>query len=119
MESPSPERDTPTAIELSDSSDFDYSVKHQSRKMPYQLKLASVDQDAPSKVPMLLAGDITPAVMCKFEDACIGYFENKEIVRKILAGLKDDRVKEWLSVECERVQTLTFPEFMLEFCTTY
>jgi len=73
---------------------------------------------------MLLPGDIIPRIMCDFEDACISYFENKEItpekqVRKILAGLKDDCIKEWLSVDCVHVHGLSFPEFMVEFCAGY
>lgn len=31
---------------------------------------------------MLLAGDITPAVMREFEHACLSYFETKEIAAK-------------------------------------
>jgi hypothetical protein len=63
--------------------------------MANQSKFVSVDQDALSKAPMLLPGDMTPRIMHEFEDACLGYFENKEIapdkqVHKILAGLKDN-----------------------------
>jgi hypothetical protein len=92
--------------------------------MASQSKMASVDQDAPSKVPILSAGDITPAVMHKFEDTCIGYFENKDIdddkqVRKILAGLKDDCIKEWLSVDRPHFQSLSFDAFMIEFRAAY
>ena len=73
---------------------------------------------------MLFSGDITPKVMREFKDTCLGYFENKEFaadkqVRKILVGLKDDCVKEWLSVDCECVCNLTFPNFMVEFCAGY
>ena len=41
--------------------------------------VAMIKQDAPSKVPVLMKGDISPAVMQKFEDACIVYFDNKDI----------------------------------------
>jgi hypothetical protein len=106
------------------SSDSDTITLHHNSKMASQSKMAIVDQDAPSKVPILSAGEITPAVMREFEDACIGYFENKDIdedkqVRKILAGLKDDRIKERLSVDRPRFQCLTFNAFMVEFCTAY
>jgi hypothetical protein len=113
----------PTHISDS-SSDSDIIASHRNSKMASQSKMAIVDQDAPSKVPILSAGEITPAVMREFEDACIGYFENKDIdedkqVRKILAGLKDERIKEWLSVDCPRFQSLTFNAFMVEFHAAY
>ena len=114
----------PEPLSDSSSSDSFSVVPRNRRKMPVQLKFASVEQDTPSKAPMLFSGDITPKVMREFEDACFGYFENKEIaadkqVRKILAGLKDDRVKEWLSVDRDRVCNLTFAEFMVEFRASY
>ena len=65
--------------------------------MPSQLKYAVLEQDSPNKVPVLLQGDLTPSVMRQYENACMGFFEGKEIVsdkqvRKILAGLHDDRI---------------------------
>jgi hypothetical protein len=79
--------------------------------MPSQSKFSIIEQDAPSKAPMLLPREITPKVMCEFEEACIGYFENKEIaldkqVHKVLAELKDDHIKEWLFVDCDRISKL-------------
>ena len=87
-------------------------------------KTATVEQDVPSKVPVLTPGDISPATMCEYKHACIGYFENKDIVpdkqvRKILSGIKDDRIKEWLSVDRAHIQTLSFEEFMVEFCASF
>jgi hypothetical protein len=69
-------------------------------------------------------GDISPAVMREFEEACIGYFESKEVnkdkqVRRILPGLKDSRVCDWLTLDCERICNLSFKEFMEEFRATY
>jgi hypothetical protein len=68
---------------------------------------ATVEQDSSSKPPTLHAGDISPAVMRSFEVACWGYFDYKEIaedkrVRKILAGFKDERIIDWISIERER-----------------
>jgi hypothetical protein len=93
--------------------------------MPLNAKnVAYVDQDTPSKPPVLHLGDITPAVMHEFEDACIGYFENKDIeddkkVKKILAGLKDTRIKDWVSTDRVRLLTLSFEDFMTEFRRAY
>jgi hypothetical protein len=106
------------------SSDSEPTISRPKSQMASQSKMASVDQDAPFKVPILSSGDITPAVMHKFEDTCIGYFENKDIdddkqVRKILAGLKDDCIKKWLSVDRLRFQSLSFDTFVIEFRVAY
>ncbi|KIM88504.1 hypothetical protein PILCRDRAFT_2732 [Piloderma croceum F 1598] len=58
--------------------------------MPSQLRTASVKQNLPLKVPLLLPGDISPTIMHKYEYACLGYFNTKDVgpnkqVRKILA----------------------------------
>jgi hypothetical protein len=91
--------------------------------MPSQSRDAAVDQDLPSKVP-LLPGDISPAVMCKYEYACLGYFDTKDIVpekqvRKILVGLWDTCVQDWVSINHERLLALTFAAFMAEFKSLY
>jgi hypothetical protein len=82
-------------------------------------KLATIDQNSPNKVPVLLQGDLTPAVMRQYKNACLGFFEGKEIVLekqvcKILAGLHDNRIQEWISIDCDEILTLTFAEFMVE-----
>jgi hypothetical protein len=58
--------------------------------------------------------------MRQYENACLGFFEGKEIapekqVRKILAGLRDDRIQEWISIDRDEVLKLSFAEFMVEF----
>jgi hypothetical protein len=62
--------------------------------------------------------------MHNFEDVCLGYFETKDIavekqVCKVLAGLKDPRIRDWLAVECELLVKLAFEGFMTEFCTGF
>jgi hypothetical protein len=69
-------------------------------------------------------GDITPVVMREFEDACIGYFKNKEIpddkkVHKILVGFRDSRIKDWISTDRQHLLTLDFDAFMMEFRVAY
>jgi hypothetical protein len=64
------------------------------RAMPVSSNTTSVEQGSLSKVPILHAGDITPTVMREFEDACVSYFNHKNIakdkqVRMISAGFKD------------------------------
>jgi hypothetical protein len=56
--------------------------------------MGCIKWDAPSKVPVLHTGDITPTVMHEYKDACQGYFDTKEIaedkqVCQIFAGIKD------------------------------
>jgi hypothetical protein len=82
--------------------------------------LAKVEQDSPNKVPVLLQGDLTPSVMRQYENACLGFFEGKEIapekqVRKILTGLRDDCIQEWISIDRDEILGLMFAEFMVEF----
>jgi hypothetical protein len=72
----------------------------------------------------LNAGDITPDVMREYEDDCINFFDAKEIpadkqVHKILMGIKDHRIKNWISVEHESLLALSFEDFMSEFHTNY
>jgi len=62
--------------------------------------------------------------MQKFEDACIAYFDNKDIdidkqVHHVLSGLQDDHIHEWLDIKHPHLMTLTFEEFMKEFRTSY
>ena len=92
--------------------------------MVNQSKLAVVDQDSPSKAPVLTAGDLTPAIVHAYEMACLGYFESKDIaadkqVRKILAGLQDPRIQDWISVDRDRFLELSFTDFMTEFRAGY
>jgi hypothetical protein len=86
--------------------------------------LAVLEHYVPSKVPVLSAGDLNPAVMRAYENTCLGYFEHKDImpekqVRKILSGLHDTWIQDWISVNCTRVIQLTFPAFMTEFRVVY
>jgi hypothetical protein len=73
---------------------------------------------------MLTVGNLSPMVMKEFEDACIGYFDHKEIaddkqVRKTLAAMKDSRVKDWISTKHTPLLTLSFTNFMKEFCLAF
>jgi len=92
----------------------------QRNNIPRSATVASVEQDAPSKVPILHPGTISPAVMREFQNGCLDYFDNKEVgeekqVRKILPGLKDPRICDWVNTDRVRIQALTFDDFMTEF----
>ncbi|KIM88189.1 hypothetical protein PILCRDRAFT_3223 [Piloderma croceum F 1598] len=64
--------------------------------------LATVEWEAPTKVPILNAGNITPDVMREYEDDCINFFDAKEI-----------------PADKQVLLALTFEEFMVEFRVNY
>jgi hypothetical protein len=117
-------RTSPVHVRPDSSSDSEIVNSYKS-KMPSTAKnVAHVEQDSSSKPPTLHSGDISPSVMREFEECCRGYFENKEIdddkqVRKILAGLKDTRVRDWISSDRARILALSFDNFMTEFRAAY
>ena len=81
--------------------------------------MASVEQNSPSKVPILTAGDISPAVMRQFEHACKNYFIHKKVIADdqvslIIGGILDDHVTDWIIAERERLIALSFDAFMME-----
>jgi hypothetical protein len=92
--------------------------------MPSQSKFATVQQDSPSKIPILLPSDITPYVMCSYEQACRGYFDTKDVdddkkVQKILAGLRDNCIQDWVGIHCDRLLNMSFADFMTKFKSAY
>lgn len=92
--------------------------------MSSQSRFAVVVQDSPSKVPLLLPGDISPTVMRNYEHACYGYFDTKDIaadkqVRKVIAGLRDPRIQDWVGINRDRLLQLEFGVFIAEFKAAY
>jgi hypothetical protein len=93
-------------------------------KMVNTSKLASVEQESPSWIPVLLTGDVTPEILYKYKNACIGYFETKDIkgpkqVWKILASFCDTRILDWISVNRADIIKWTFPNFMANLQLNY
>ncbi|KIM86037.1 hypothetical protein PILCRDRAFT_5110 [Piloderma croceum F 1598] len=86
--------------------------------------MAAVEQSSPSKVPILSAGDISPAVMRQFEDSCRNYFIHKKIIADdqvslIIGGILDSHVSDWISTKRNHLIALSFDTFMIDFCTNY
>jgi hypothetical protein len=86
--------------------------------------VAHVEQLSSSKPPILHPGDISPEVMREFQDCCLGYFDMKEIaankqVRKIVPGLCDLHVKDWVTSRRDHLLGLSFAKFMTEFHAGY
>ena len=78
----------PGLITLSDSDSDADSTSHSDILGPvmssHKTPNATVEQSAPTKVPVLTTGDITPAVMCQYENAC----NNFSFIRRSLAMIK-------------------------------
>jgi len=84
---------------------------------------ASVEPTS-GKAPVLTAGDISPAVMMDFENAALDFFVAKSVpaekqVTMIIPGIKDLRIRNWITAECERIIALSFANFVSELCTNY
>ena len=64
--------------------------------MPHmKAPMASVEQSVPSKVPVLMAGDISPMTMQQFEHACMNYIIHKKVITDdqvslIIGSILDD-----------------------------
>jgi hypothetical protein len=91
---------------------------------PRNTGFATVEQDAPSKVPILLPGDLNASVIREYVESCKGYFDNKDVaaekqVHRILAGIKDSHYRDWISSDRPRIQSLTFEDFIAEFKKNY
>jgi hypothetical protein len=91
---------------------------------PNKTPMATVEQSSPSKVPILTAGDISPAVMRQFKHSCRNYFIHKNIIADdqvslIIGGILDSRVSDWISTEHDRLIALSFNAFMIDFCANY
>lgn len=87
-------------------------------------QLAVVEHIHQSKSPILLAGEIDPAVMRTFELGCLDFFDCKEIkegdqVRKILGCFRDTRIRDWINGDRNRLLTLSFADFMTELRANY
>jgi hypothetical protein len=92
--------------------------------MSTKSQLATVEQSAPSKVPLLHSSNISPAVMREYVDACRAYFNQKNIapdmqVRMIVPGIKDYCIRDWITADRERIYALEFDKFIIEFCQGY
>jgi hypothetical protein len=86
--------------------------------------MAVVEQDNLSKIPVLCSGDLNPSVMREYEQACLGYFDTRDIkpakqVRKILAGFRDSRIQDWITIHHDTFLDLSFADFMKEFRAGY
>jgi len=92
--------------------------------MPSKTLMATLEQSSSSKVPMLTARDISPAVMRQFEHRCKNYFVHKKVIADdqvslIIGGIQDNHVGDWISGDWDRLVTLSFDAFMVKFRSNY
>jgi hypothetical protein len=85
--------------------------------------MASVEQNSPSKVPILTVGNNSPTVMRQFEHVCKNYFIHKittdDQVSLIIGGILDDCVTDWIIAEHKHLIALSFNVFMMDFRQNY
>ena len=93
--------------------------------MPHnKASVALVEQSAPSKVPVLMAGAICPATMCQFKHPCMNYFIHKGVITDdqvslIIGGILDNHAGDWIISDHECLISLSFKMFMAEFHSNY
>ncbi|KAG1897422.1 uncharacterized protein F5891DRAFT_1191864 [Suillus fuscotomentosus] len=81
------------------------------------MRTAKVEQSAPSKPPRLLAGELTPEVVCDWDNTCTTYFMHKDIeaadqVKMIAFGMLDARLHTWYLAQRAILDAGTFNEYM-------
>ena len=75
--------------------------------------------DEPKHIPLLMAGEISPLVMCQWEMACEDYFsaskklEVTDCMAAILPGLKDLHAHDWVTTHHVGLIVLNFDDFMV------
>jgi hypothetical protein len=92
--------------------------------MPSKTPMASVEQNLPSKVPILTTGNISPAVMHQFKHMCKIYFIHKKIITDnqvslIIGGILDDHITDWIIAKRKCLIALSFDVFMMDFHQNY
>ncbi|KIJ99028.1 hypothetical protein K443DRAFT_8699 [Laccaria amethystina LaAM-08-1] len=121
---------SPPSSRLADSSDSEEDTYiHKNRayihidRSSTMSALATVEPTS-AKAPVLTAGDISPAVMMDFENAALDFFVSKSVapekqVTMIIPGIKDLRIRDWISAEHARLVDLAFSDFMSEMRSNY
>jgi len=122
LHSPPPLSDSPSSFILStDSSDNDnHAYIH---PKPIMSTLATVEPTS-GKAPVLTTGDLTPAVAMDFENAAQDFFVAKSVpldkqVSLILPGIKDIRIRDWITANRARITSLSFVDFIKELRENY
>ena len=104
----------------SDSSDNEY-LPHIPPKI---MSTLAIVEPMSGKAPVLTAGDLTPAVAMDFENAAQDFFVAKSVpadkqVSLILPGIKDIRIRDWITADRARISSLPFTDFIKELHLNY
>ena len=88
------------------------------------MSTAATVEPTSAKAPVLTEGDISPAVMMDFENAALDFFVSKSVpsekqVTMIIPGIKDLRIRDWISAERACLVELPFINFMKEMRANY
>ncbi|KAH7903811.1 hypothetical protein BJ138DRAFT_1020039, partial [Hygrophoropsis aurantiaca] len=84
----------------------------------YSSKNSTVEHVDATKPPILTAGILTPEVARAWENACLQFFQQKEIpddkqVQRIVWGMRDARLADWYLTNKVVIDALTFAEYMV------
>ncbi|KZT18016.1 hypothetical protein NEOLEDRAFT_1152831 [Neolentinus lepideus HHB14362 ss-1] len=92
---------------------------------PSKSQLAYVEQATSKSAPVLHPGEITPAALRDWAEACEAYCENKsdlkaeDYVRKIAYGMRDNRLRDWYRVNKTRLNALSLDAYIEEMKKKY
>ncbi|KZT18036.1 hypothetical protein NEOLEDRAFT_1152826 [Neolentinus lepideus HHB14362 ss-1] len=86
--------------------------------------MATVQQPNPKTPPILTPGDLTPAILRKWHEACRVYAMHRELdadkqVSRVAWGMQDDRMADWYRSDQERIDKLSLSAYIDEMKTLY
>lgn len=80
---------------------------------------ATIIQASAKHVPTLTPGDVSPSILMDWANACGYFFEERDIddakkVAKILSGLQDPLLRDWIAGDAARIKALDWDSFLEE-----
>jgi len=105
---------------LSSSDSSDYSLPpYRNTAVMSSSKTGRCEQPATNKPPLLTPGDLTPEALQAWEMGCRRFFRQKDVAERDQVGrvawnLQEPRVQDWYISDYDRLNALSFAEFMQE-----
>ncbi|KZT17916.1 hypothetical protein NEOLEDRAFT_1152861 [Neolentinus lepideus HHB14362 ss-1] len=81
-------------------------------------KYASVEQSGTKSIPFLLPGELTPAIIRDWAEACELFCTNQkdlkpeDYVKKVAWGMRDLDMRDWYRTEKAKINAYTLPEYI-------